>query len=68
MASSHRDDAKSMNVTTYLVWISIVLGVLAISCGYVGWRLIVTLKLAMPWRLYAWIPLGLMFVLPFGSS
>ena len=68
MASSQPDDAKRMNVTTYLVWISIVVGALAIGCGYVGWRLIVTSNLAMPWRLYAWLALVLMFVLPFGSS
>ena len=68
MASSRPDDVRKMNVTTYLVWISIVVGALAIGCGYVGWRLIVTSKLAMPGRLYAWIALVLMFVLPFGSS
>jgi len=57
-----------MNVTTYFIWISIVLGVLAIGCSYVGWRLIGTARLTMPWKLYAWIALGLMLVLPFGSS
>lgn len=55
-------------MATYLVWIGIVLAVLALGGGYMGWRLIASAHLAMPWKLYAWLALGLMVVLPFASS
>lgn len=57
-----------MTVTTYVVWIAIVLGVLAIGCCYVGWRLIATASLKRPWKQLAWLSLSLMFILPLGSS
>lgn len=57
-----------MNVTAYITWITIVLVVLGIGYAYVGWRMVIPAKLAMPWKLYAWLGLALMFLLPFGSS
>jgi len=57
-----------MSLTSYIVWISIVVGVVSIGSGYVGWRLIVSSELARPWRHYAWLALAMMFVLPLGSS
>lgn len=68
MASLDHDDTKRLKATMYIAWITIVLVVLGIGYGYVGWRLVIPAKLAMPWKLYAWLALSLMFLLPFGSS
>lgn len=57
-----------MNVTMYVTWITIMLVVVGIGYGYVGWRLILPAKLVMPWKLVAWVGLSLMFLLPFGSG
>jgi len=52
----------------YITWISIMLVVLSIGFAYIGWRLIIPAKLVMPWKLYAWLALTLLFLLPFGSG
>ncbi len=63
-----RDPEKNhVSLSSYITWISIVFVILAIGYAYVGWRVIVPAKLVMPWKLYAWLALGLMFFLPFGS-
>lgn len=56
-----------MSITAYITWIALVLVVLGIGYAYIGWRVIIPAKLVMPWKLYAWLALGLMLLLPFGS-
>ena len=68
MASLEHDEKNRMNITMVITWITIMMVVIGIGYGYIGWRLIVPAKLVMPWKLYAWLALGLMFVLPFGSA
>lgn len=52
----------------YIMWITIMLVTLSIGYAYIGWRLIIPAKLVMPWKLYAWLALTLLFLLPFGSG
>jgi len=68
MPSQNDEKRKRMNVAMYITWITIMMLVIGIGYAYIGWRLIVPAKLVMPWRVYAWLALGVMFVLPFGSA
>lgn len=52
----------------YLVWITIVLAVLSLGFGYIGWRLIVPAHLESPWKSIVWTGLALLFILPFVST
>jgi predicted MPP superfamily phosphohydrolase len=67
MTMREDDGKKRMNITAYITWITIVLVVLGIGYAYIGWRVIIPAKLVMPWKLYAWLALALMFLLPFSS-
>ena len=62
--STLNNEKARVNVTTYITWITIVLVILSIGYGYIAWRLIIPAKLTMPWKLYAWIALGVLFLLP----
>ena len=67
MTPDEGDRKRNVSITAYITWISIVLLVLGIGYAYIGWRVIIPAKLMMPWKLYAWLVLGLMLLLPFGS-
>ncbi len=45
----------------------IILSVYAIGYSYMGWRLIVPFQLQAPYKQFAWIGLGLMFLIPFST-
>lgn len=62
------DERKHVNITAYITWITIVLVVLGVGYAYIGWRVIIPAKLTMPWKLYAWAALGVLFLLPVGST
>ena len=52
----------------YIAWFTIVFVVLSLAGWYVGWRLIVPAKLALPWNVIAWVGLAIMIILPVASS
>jgi predicted MPP superfamily phosphohydrolase len=52
----------------YVVWFAIMIAVLGGGYAYIGWRLIVPLRLGSPWSLVAWLGLGSMVLLPLLSS
>jgi predicted MPP superfamily phosphohydrolase len=41
----------------YLVWFLVTFSIVALGCGYMGWRVINASDLASPWKTVAWIAL-----------
>ena len=52
---------------TYLLWLLVVVAILGSGFAYLGWRLIVPLKLTGAAKTAAWIGAALLFVIPFVS-
>ncbi len=47
----------------YLLWFLISCAIIATGCGYVGWRIISASDLETPWKLGAWLSLGVIALL-----
>ena len=54
-------------LTTFLVWIGIMVTLLSLGYYYMGQRLIIPFKLASPYNQIAWTVLTLMYLIPFSS-
>jgi predicted MPP superfamily phosphohydrolase len=68
MNSVNSEQSKIFKPLMYIIWFAIVLAVLSIGYGYIGWRLISTTRLNSPWGIMAWTGLAVLFVLPIVSS
>lgn len=51
----------------FLIWIGIMLSTLGVGFAYMGWRLLVPLQLAAPYKQLAWTGLTLMYIVPLAS-
>ncbi|HEX9829243.1 MAG TPA: metallophosphoesterase [Bacteroidota bacterium] len=67
MTSIEHGQAKLSMTTTYLFWFIVIFLVLGSGFAYLGWRLIVPLKLTGTAHIAAWVGAALLFAFPFVS-